>query len=81
VGKRHAKAPNPFDDATGFVGRLNRFLYPIAGPASLGAGHPEAPYAPPVDPACPVCGTPLAGHTIVRGTASRPSQLTCPSRT
>ncbi|ROQ41611.1 hypothetical protein EDF46_0993 [Frondihabitans sp. PhB188] len=72
------KAPNPYEHSRGLIGRLNRFLYPIAGPASLGAGHPEEPYRAPADPSCPVCGTPLRLHDIQRGTASRPSQLNCP---
>ncbi|AMM20209.1 hypothetical protein AX769_08570 [Frondihabitans sp. PAMC 28766] len=60
------------------MGRLNRFLYPIAGPASLGAGHPEEPYRAPVDPACPVCGKPLAIHDISRGFGAGRSSLNCP---
>jgi hypothetical protein len=70
---------NPFENATGFWGRVNRFLYPIAGPASLGAGHPEAPYVPPADPACPVCGRPLAEHSIIRRGDNRSSSLECPT--
>ena len=62
----------------GLVGRLNRFLYPIAGPPPLGAGHPEEPYEPPVDPACPVCRKPLADHGIVRGDATNRTFLNCP---
>lgn len=74
------KATNPFDGQRGFWGRVNRFLYPIAGPASLGAGHPEAPYVPPADPACPVCHRPMSDHTIVRRTDNRSSDLLCPDR-
>lgn len=76
---RKQKVSTPFDGAPGFWGRLNRFMYPIAGPASLGAGHPEAPYVPPADPACPICGRPMAEHTIVRGTSNRSSSLNCPA--
>ncbi|WP_344794667.1 hypothetical protein [Frondihabitans peucedani] len=76
AGRRGAR--NPYEHATGFWGRLNRFLYPIAGPASLGAGHPEAPYVPPADPACPICGQPLKLHTILRRDDNRSSSLECP---
>jgi hypothetical protein len=72
------KPENPFADAPGLVGRLNRFLYPLAGPPPLGAGHPEEPYRAPVDPACPVCGKPLASHDIERGIGAGRSSLNCP---
>ncbi|GAA4663509.1 hypothetical protein [Frondihabitans cladoniiphilus] len=75
---RKVKAATPFDDTPGLVGRLNRFLYPIAGPASLGAGHPEEPYRAPVDPVCPVCAKPLAAHAIERGSGSSRTFLNCP---
>jgi hypothetical protein len=78
LNERKAKARNPFDGAPGFWGRINRLLYPIAGPASLGAGHPEAPYVAPADPACPVCGRLMADHTIVRRSDNRSSSLECP---
>ena len=80
LNAKKSTATNPFENARGFWGRVNRFLYPIAGPASLGAGHPEAPYVPPVDPACPVCGRLMADHTIVRRSDNRSSSLECPTR-
>ncbi|BDZ52227.1 hypothetical protein GCM10025867_44680 [Frondihabitans sucicola] len=78
VNDRSRGATNPYENARGFWGRVNRFLYPIAGPASLGAGHPEGPYVPPADPACPVCGELMADHTIVRRSDNRSSSLECP---
>jgi hypothetical protein len=76
---RKQKVQTPFDNTPGFWGRVNRFMYPIAGPASLGAGHPEDPYVPPADPACPICGKSMSLHTIIRGTDNRSSSLTCPA--
>lgn len=77
---QRAKVQTPFDTTPGLWGRINRFMYPIAGPASLGAGHPEEPYQPPADPRCPVCGEPMADHTIIRGTGNRSTSLECPRR-
>lgn len=73
------KTSTPFDGQTGFWARVNRFLYPIAGPPPLGAGHPEEPYRPPADPLCPVCGTPLATHVIDRSLPGARTSLNCPS--
>ncbi|WP_148089111.1 hypothetical protein [Frondihabitans sp. PhB161] len=72
------RAATPFDKAPGFIGRLNRFMYPIAGPASLGAGHPEDPYEPPADPQCPVCHTSLSTHAIDRDPVTNRTFLNCP---
>ncbi|ARC58484.1 hypothetical protein AS850_15460 [Frondihabitans sp. 762G35] len=76
---RRPPAQTPFDGVPGFWGRLNRFMYPIAGPASIGAGHPEEPYRAPVDPVCPICGAPMAEHVIRRGTGNRSTALECPA--
>lgn len=73
------KASNPFDGVPGFWGRVNRLLYPIAGPASLGAGHPEEPYVAPVNPSCPVCGRPMDEHRIERTTGNVSTRLICPA--
>lgn len=64
---------------SGFIRRLERGLFPWIGPAQLGAGHPEPPYTPPVDPACPVCGAPMARHRLVRaGDQFHATRLICP---
>jgi hypothetical protein len=76
---RRPAAQTPFDGVPGFWGRLNRFMYPIAGPASIGAGHPEEPYVALIDPACPICGAPMAEHVIRRATGNRSTSLECPA--
>lgn len=72
------KASTPFDDDPSFFGRLNRFMFPIAGPASIGAGHAEDPYVAPLDPACPVCGRAMAQHVIQRSGGNVATRLICP---
>lgn len=57
------KLPTPWDGAPGFWAALNRFFYPITGPAQLGAGHPESPLAPVSASACPMCGASMGEHT------------------
>ncbi len=59
--------------------RLDRSLLPFLGPAQIGAGHPEEPYRVPTDAACPICGTPMAGHEIIRAAdQTHPTRLRCP---
>ncbi len=59
--------------------RLDRGLFPFMGPAQLGAGHPEAPYRPPADPVCPVCGVAMASHVIERTSDQfHATRLICP---
>jgi hypothetical protein len=72
---RRANPMNPFDGKTGF-NRLNRIVYTFTGPAQIGIGRAEEPYAPPADPHCPLCGASMALHTIDR-TGER-TQLHCP---
>ena len=71
-------ADNPFAGKTGFWNRVNRAFYPIAGPAQVGIGRPEAPYVPPANPSCPICGRLMAEHQVYRGTANTPTRLHCP---
>lgn len=75
------KLPNPWKGVPGFWARVNQALYPFAGPAEVGIGRPEAPYRPPADPVCPLCGSRMADHRIDRGDASTPTHLHCPART
>ncbi|GAA1060886.1 hypothetical protein [Agromyces bracchium] len=72
------KLPNPWKGVPGFWSRVNQFLYPVAGPAQVGIGRPEAPYVPPADPTCPLCGALMAEHRIDRGDATTPTHLHCP---
>jgi hypothetical protein len=61
--------------------RLNRTLWPVFGPAQLGAGHPEAPYSPPADPSCPICGQPMAEHRVERtADQSHATRIYCPPK-
>lgn len=69
---------NPFKGKRGFWNRVNRVVYTFTGPAQVGIGRPEAPYVPPADPACPVCGKPMARHDVRRGDATTRTQLNCP---
>ncbi len=68
---------NPFDGRPGLVNAINRVVYRYAGPAQVGIGRAEAPYLPPADPRCPLCGEPMARHDIDR-TGER-TQLHCPT--
>lgn len=53
---------NDFADGRGFVNRLNRILFPWIGPPPLGP-YDQAEPEPAVERGCPLCGTPMAGHT------------------
>ncbi|GGI47445.1 hypothetical protein BCL57_002142 [Agromyces flavus] len=68
---------NPFAGRRGFFNRLNRFVYTFTGPAQVGIGRPEAPYEPPADPRCPICGAPMAEHRVDR--SGERTQLYCPA--
>ncbi|BDZ55902.1 hypothetical protein [Agromyces marinus] len=73
--------PNPWKGVPGFWARVNRIVYPIVGPAQVGIGRPEAPYEPPANPACPLCGGLMADHRIERGDANTRTMLHCPGPT
>ncbi|MCS5730762.1 hypothetical protein N1031_13415 [Herbiconiux moechotypicola] len=68
---------NPFDGRPGLVNRINRVVYRYAGPAQVGIGRAEAPYVPPADPRCPLCGESMARHDIDR--SGERTQLHCPT--
>ena len=68
---------NPFDGKPGFVNKLNRIVFTFTGPAQVGIGRAEAPYVPPADPRCPLCGAPMAQHEIDR--SGERTQLHCPT--
>ncbi len=44
--------------------RLDKGLFPFMGPAQIGAGHPEQPYARPTDAVCPICGAAMTAHLV-----------------
>ncbi|GAB3606619.1 hypothetical protein GCM10027413_20280 [Conyzicola nivalis] len=73
---RRQTAMNPFIGKPGFFNRLNRIVFTFAGPAQIGIGKPEAPYRAPSDPVCPMCGMPMALHTIDR--SGPRTQVDCP---
>jgi hypothetical protein len=61
--------------------RLNRTLFPVFGPAQLGAGHPEQPFAPAENPVCPLCGQPMADHRVERtADQSHATRVYCPPK-
>jgi hypothetical protein len=72
---------NPYVGLPGFWNRWNRITYSFSGAAQVGVGRgrTEAAYVPPADPSCPICGSPMAAHTIDRGTATVPTRVHCPS--
>ena len=72
-----ASSLNPFRGKTGFYNRFNNLVYFFTGPAQVGIGRPEAPYVPPADPRCPICGHLMADHRIDRG--GERTQLHCPT--
>ena len=71
---------NPYVGRKGFWNRWNRFTYRFSGAAQVGVGRgrTEAPYTPPADPRCPVCGLPMKDHRIDRGSGNRPTRINCP---
>lgn len=75
------KYPNPFTGVKGFWGAVNRFFYPIAGPAHVGIGRDEAPYVAPANPSCPLCHAAMSDHVIERGAGTTPTRLHCPVTT
>ena len=68
--------------AGGFLGwyaRVNEKLIRVAGPAQLGAGHPEGPDVRSAGAACPICGAPMTEHTVLRADGQRDAtRLICP---
>ncbi|MCJ1696118.1 MULTISPECIES: hypothetical protein [Rathayibacter] len=74
--KRTPNPMNPFDGKPGLYNRINRAIYSFTGPAHVGIGRPEEPYVAPADPVCPLCGRPMAQHSIDR--SGERTQLHCP---
>ena len=72
---------NPFEGRPGFWNKVNKLLYPIAGPAQVGIGYgkTEAPYVPPAHAVCPIRSKPMAAPTTQRGNANTPTGR-CSSR-
>ncbi|WP_227820205.1 hypothetical protein [Agromyces aureus] len=67
---------NPFIGKPGFYNAFNRMIFRFTGPAQVGIGRPEAPYVPPADPRCPLCGGLMAAHDIDR--SGERTQVHCP---
>lgn len=74
---RKANPLNPWDGKRGLFNNLNRIVYSYAGPAQVGIGRAEAPYVPPADPRCPLCGQPMDLHEVDR--SGERTQLYCPT--
>jgi hypothetical protein len=59
--------------------RANRSLIRVAGPAQLGAGHPEGPDIRSAGAPCPICGQPMTAHSVSRSEGQRDAtRLICP---
>jgi hypothetical protein len=59
--------------------RANENLIRVAGPAQLGAGHPEGPDRRSAAAPCPICGRPMTEHTVQRPDGQRDAtRLICP---
>ena len=59
--------------------RMNEKLISVAGPAQLGAGHPEGPDLRSAESPCPICGRPMTEHTVLRPEGQRDAtRLVCP---
>jgi len=69
----------PWDGQPGFWAALNRFVYRFEGPAQLGTGEAEEPYAPPADAACPICRKPMTRHVLDRRGPGEKTYLHCPA--
>ncbi|WP_382310152.1 hypothetical protein [Herbiconiux sp. UC225_62] len=74
--ERKVNPLNPWEGKRGLFNNINRIVYSYAGPAQVGIGRAEAPYVPPADPRCPLCGRPMALHEIDR--SGERTQLHCP---
>ena len=63
----------------GWYSRWNERLVRVAGPAQLGAGYKEGPdLRSPASP-CPICGSPMTEHTVLRSEGQRDAtRLVCP---
>jgi hypothetical protein len=60
--------------------RANLSLIRVAGPAQLGAGHPEGPDVRSAGAPCPICGQPMTAHTVARPGGQRDAtRLICPT--
>lgn len=60
--------------------RFNAGVRTFTGPAQLGAGHPEGPDLRLADAPCPLCGTPMTAHSVLRSDDQRTaSRLVCPT--
>jgi hypothetical protein len=60
--------------------RANEKLISVAGPAQLGAGHPEGPDRRSASAPCPICGLPMTEHTVSRPDGQRDAtRLICPT--
>lgn len=58
--------------------RLNRIFFPVMGPAHLGP-FDEAPLPSTAEKPCPLCGSPMSQHTIVRtADATTTTKIHCP---
>ncbi|WP_175494096.1 hypothetical protein [Herbiconiux ginsengi] len=75
--ERKVNPLNPWEGKRGLFNNINRIVYSYAGPAQVGIGRAEAPYVPPADPRCPLCGRPMAQHEIDR--SGERTQLHCPA--
>jgi hypothetical protein len=63
-----------------WYGNWNDKLIRIAGPAQLGAGHPEGPDTRSTAAPCPMCGRPMTEHQVVRPGGQRDAtRLVCPA--
>ena len=76
--KRQLWHKTPYDGVPGVYAAIQRFLYQFEGPAQLGA-RDEAPYVPPAEPKCPICGQSMKDHQIDRGGPGTPTYMRCPS--
>ena len=60
--------------------RVNESLIRVAGPAQLGAGHPEGPDRRSTASPCPICGRPMVEHDVLRPEGQRDAtRLICPT--
>jgi hypothetical protein len=77
---RKGDVTNPYKGLPGFWNHWNRFTYRFTGAAQVGVGRgkSEAPYQPPADPNCPLCGRPMSEHRIERGAGRVSTRVHCP---
>lgn len=77
MGKRKLWHETPWDGKPGIWAAWLRLVYQFEGTSQLGK-RGEPAYVMPADPKCPICGTSMKDHQILRSTTGKSTRLECP---